>query len=72
MRPQKSKKDPGSSRDLELQKLLEQALSQPGMSELLAVHEHWRKLEQVAVTERQLLGISRVISMSNTSAPPFE
>jgi hypothetical protein len=68
----KNRKGPkGKSQSSYLQhsKLIEAALSQPGVREVMAVYNHWRTLEDVAQHQSKALGVKRVISASNSSGP---
>jgi hypothetical protein len=49
--------------------LLEQALSQPGVNELMAVYDHWKALDAVARHQFQAIGMKRVILASDSSGP---
>jgi hypothetical protein len=66
-RKQTKGKRPSSS--LEYSKLIEQALNQPGISELMAVYNYWRTLDDVARQQFQAVGVKRVILASNSSGP---
>lgn len=65
----KRRKKQPSSGSLGVSELLEQALSQPGVNELMAVYDHWKALDAVARYQFQAIGIKRVILDSNTSGP---
>jgi hypothetical protein len=67
-----TKREPKGKRkssSLEHSKLIKQALKQPGVSELMAVYNRWRTLEDVARHQFQAFGVKRVILASNSSGP---
>lgn len=50
-----------------LEELVRQAQEQPGIRELMAVHEAWARYERAAIPHRQLLALRRVVHLSNSS-----
>jgi len=57
------------SRDLDV--MLKRAMGEPGIKELMAVYEQWKRVEVVARAGREAIRIRKVISVSNTSLPTF-
>lgn len=53
----------------ELSELLEQALKEPGVKELMDLYDSWRTLEDAARPYRQAMAVRRIISASNSSTP---
>jgi hypothetical protein len=45
------------------------SINQPGISELMAVYNYWRTLDDVARQQFQAVGVKRVILASNSSGP---
>lgn len=62
--PRPDTPDPQSRRHSEL---LEQALRQPGVRELMAVYQNWRLLEDVARLQDGV--VKRIVSESDNSGP---
>lgn len=57
------------SRAHEVTDLLQQALQQPGVRELMEVYEQWQRRDEATRPYLQALGVKRIISASNTSRP---
>jgi len=69
MRAKKEKELQIMGRRSQADDLLKQAMKQPGIQQLMAVYEDWKKVDNVAKPYREVMGVKRVISTSNTSGP---
>jgi len=49
--------------------LLESAKNQPGVKEVMAVYDTWRTLDKTFQLHQQILGTTRIVSLSNNSGP---
>ena len=58
-----------SEEEVAAEQLLQSALSQPGVRELVEVYEAWKAVEAVAAPQRQLMGVKRTVSVSSSSGP---
>lgn len=52
--------------------LLERAIRQPGVKEVMAVYGEWRKIENATRAHRQIMGMKRIVTASNASCPAFQ
>ena len=59
----------GENKAQEYAELLENALRQPGVREVMAVYENWKRFDAVAQTHRHALAVGKVITASNVSSP---
>jgi hypothetical protein len=53
----------------DVSELIEKAARQPGVHELMTVYEKWRLFDDSCRPFRQIMGMIRVVSLSNTSGP---
>jgi hypothetical protein len=51
------------------ERLLKQAMKNPGVRDLVEVYENWQRIDRSAQTYRQVLAPKSVVSSSDTSAP---
>ncbi|MBM3971000.1 MAG: hypothetical protein FJ302_14255 [Planctomycetes bacterium] len=61
------KVQPQRDRQKELVELISEAAKQPGIQQLMEVYQQWKPYEAVARAHQQLLGIHRVVIVSNSS-----
>jgi hypothetical protein len=54
----------------EISKLIESARKQPGVQEVMAVYEKWKTFDASIQSQRRVVGIHRIISLSSSSVPP--
>lgn len=54
-------------RQNELVELINEAAKQPGIQQLMEVYQQWKPYEAVARAHQQILGIHRVVIVSNSS-----
>lgn len=52
-----------------VQRLLKQAMKNPGVRELVEVYENWQRLDRPAQAYRQVMAPRSIVSLSDTSAP---
>ena len=51
------------------ERLLKQAMKNPGVRDLVEVYENWQRLDRSAEGYRQVLAPKSIVSSSDTSAP---
>lgn len=51
------------------EKLLKQAMKNPGVRDLVEVYENWQRMDRFAEGYRQVVAPKSVVSSSDTSAP---
>ena len=56
-----------SKRDEELVRLIKQAQAQPGIPEVMAIYNNWRKLEDAARPQLQAMNPKIIVTSSDTS-----
>jgi len=61
--------DTRTEQGTEVTKLLEQALKEPGVKELMDLYDSWRTLEEAAWPYRQAMAVRTIVSASNSSTP---
>ena len=49
--------------------LLESAMKQPGIKEVMEVYNSWKVLDKTVQFHQQVLGMTRIVSLSNNSGP---
>jgi hypothetical protein len=53
----------------QLSRLIQEAVSKPGVKDVIAVYEAWRRFDQAARPYQQATAVKRVVSASNVSSP---
>jgi len=61
-----------SGRAEQVSKLLQQALSEPGVREAMEVYERWQTLDTVTQPYTQAMRPKQIVSLSNCSEPSGE
>ena len=61
-----------SARAEQVSKLLQQALSEPGVREAMEVYERWQTLDTVTQAYTQAMSAKQIVSVSNRSDPSGE
>ena len=56
-----------SKRDEDLVRLIKQAQAQPGIPEVMAIYNNWRKLEDAARPQFQAMNPKIIVTSSDTS-----
>ena len=70
MKPMKfPKANSSSKRRLAAGELLKRAMRQPGIADLMQVHESWRKYEEVNKTADLMKATRQITSLSTSSGP---
>ena len=66
-KPDRSKS--GGERPAQLSHLIQEAVSRPGVNDVISVYEAWNRFDQAARPYRQVTAVKRIVSASNVSSP---
>ena len=71
-RPERGRQGTGDARSEQVSELLQRALSQPGVREVMEVYDHWQARNRAAEPYMRAMSAKQIVSLSNCSEPSGE